>query len=100
MSRKATTEYVGAKRRAYSVLKSRKAKTAAIDDFCAVTGADRKHAIKLLTGNRKYREHRGRGKTYTPDAEALAVRLWRASGRMTPQYLKTVAGRLRSRFCA
>ena len=93
MSRKATMEYVGAKRRAYSVLKSKKAKGAAIDDFCQVTGAERKYAIRLLTGSRRYREHAGRGKTYTPDAEALLLRLWRASGRMTPQYLVTVAAR-------
>lgn len=93
MSRKATMEYVGAKRRAYSVLKSKKAKTAAIDDFCQVTGADRKYAIKLLTGSRRYRGHAGRGKTYTPGAEALFLRLWRASGRMTPQYLAAVADR-------
>jgi len=86
-------EYVGAKRRAYSELKSKKAKSAAIDDFCQVTGADRKYAIRLLTGSRRYREHAGRGKTYTPDAEALFLRLWRASGRMTPQYLATVAAR-------
>ena len=86
-------EYVGAKRRAYSKLKSKKAKSAAIDDFCQVTGAERKYAIRLLTGNRKYRDHAGRGKTYTPGAEALFLRLWRASGRMTPQYLVTVAGR-------
>ncbi|MGI6390362.1 MAG: hypothetical protein ACOX7Q_09250 [Kiritimatiellia bacterium] len=93
MSRKATMEYVGAKRRAYSKLKSKKAKSAAIDDFCQVTGAERKYAIRLLTGNRKYRDHAGRGKTYTPGAEALFLRLWRASGRMTPQYLVTVADR-------
>jgi hypothetical protein len=93
MSRKATMEYVGAKRRAYSKLKSKKAKSAAIDDFCQVTGAERKYAIRLLTGNRRYRDHAGRGKTYTPGAEALFLRLRRASGRMTPQYLVTVAAR-------
>jgi len=93
MSRKATMEYVGAKRRAYMGLKSKRAKSAAIDDFCQVTGADRKYAIKLLTGNRRYRGHAGRGKTYTPAAEALLLRLWRASGRMTPQYLAVVAAR-------
>ncbi|MGI6389195.1 MAG: hypothetical protein ACOX7Q_03225 [Kiritimatiellia bacterium] len=93
MSRKATMGYVGAKRRAYSKLKSKKAKSAAIDDFCQVTGAERKYAIRLLTGNRKYRDHAGRGKTYTPGAEALFLRLWRASGRMTPRYLVTVADR-------
>ena len=93
MSRKATAEYVGAKRRAYAVLTGKKAKTAAIDDFCQVTGAERKYAIRLLTGSRRYREHAGRGKTYTAEAEELFLRLWRASGRMTPQYLAAVAGR-------
>ena len=86
-------EYVGAKRRAYAGLKGRKAKTAAISEFCLITGAERKHAIKLLTGNRKYREHKGRAKSYTPADEDLFLRLWRASGQMNPHYLKTVMTR-------
>ena len=45
MSRKATMEYVGAKRRAYSKLKSKKAKSAAIDDFCQVTKTKHKYEI-------------------------------------------------------
>ena len=93
MSRKATMEYVGAKRRAYSALKCKEKKSAAVDEFCLITGAERKYAIKLLTGNRKYRERKWRSKTYTPGSEALFLRLWRASGRMTPQYLKTVMQR-------
>jgi len=93
MSRKATMEYVGAKRRAYSELKSKKAKSAAIDEFCQITGAERKYAIRLLNGSRRYREHAGRGKTYTAGAEVLFLRLWRASGYMTPQYLVTVSAR-------
>ena len=83
-------EYVGAKRRVYSTFKSKEQKSAAIDEFCQLTGAERKYAIKLLNGNRKYREHKGRSKTYTPESEKLFLRLWRASGRMTPQYLATV----------
>lgn len=59
-------EYVGAKRRVYSELKDKKAKSAAIDDFCRVTGAERKYAIKLPTGNRRHREHAGRGKDIHP----------------------------------
>ena len=93
MSRKATMEYVGVKRRAYLALDDKAAKTAALDEFCAVTGMDRKYAIKLLTGKRIYREHRGRGKTYTSMAEDLFVRVWHTSGYMTPQYLKTVIAR-------
>ncbi len=86
-------EYVGVKRRAYLALDDKAAKTAALDEFCAVTGMDRKYAIKLLTGKRIYREHRGRGKTYTSMAEDLFVRVWHTSGYMTPQYLKTVIAR-------
>ena len=86
-------EYVGAKRRAYAVLKTKARKTAAIDEFCQLTGAERKYAIKLLTGSRLYRERKGRGKAYTPAAEALLLRLWRASGRMNPRYLITVLER-------
>ena len=93
MSRKATMEYVGAKRRAYAKLKNKKAKGAALDEFCALTGAERKYAIKLLTGSRKYREHKGRSKSRTPESEELFMRLWRASGRMCPQYLVAVAHR-------
>lgn len=64
-------EYVRAKRRAYSKLESKKAKSAAIDDFFARSRGRAQYAIRLLTGNRKYRDHAGRGKTYTPGAEAL-----------------------------
>lgn len=93
MSRKATMEYVGAKRRAYARLKTTTARGAALDEFCAFTCTERKYANKLLRGNRKYREHKGRGKTYTPAAEALLLNLWRKSGCMTPQYLVTVSVR-------
>ena len=93
MSRKATIEYVGAKRRAYALLRTKASRSAILDEFCSFTGASRKYANKLLTGNRKYREHPGRGKTYTPAAEALALRLWRESGCMNPQYLVSVMDR-------
>lgn len=86
-------EYVGAKRRHYLELKTKEARTAAIDEFRSVTGLCRKYAIKLLTGNRKYKEHKGRGKSYTPEAEALLIRVWKASGYMTPPYLIAVLQR-------
>ena len=86
-------EYVGAKRRAYALLRTKASKSAALDEFCTFTGASRKYANKLLTGTRKYHEHPGRGKTYTPDSEALALRVWRESGYMNPQYLVCVMGR-------
>ena len=61
MSRRTTMEYVGTQRRAYSQLKSKSKKTAFIDSMCQAFGFERKYATKLLTGNRKYKEPKGRG---------------------------------------
>ena len=66
MSRMATSEYIGMKRRAYA--KADRAKRMRIlDEVCETTGYERKYANRLLTGNRKFREHQGRGKTYGDD---------------------------------
>ena len=54
MSRRTTIEYVGSQRRAYAQLKTKAGKSAFIDSLCQSFGFDRKYAIKLLTGNRKY----------------------------------------------
>ena len=62
MSRKSRFEYVGEKRRAYA--KSGKAKRSRIlDKACETLGYTRKYVIKLLTGNIRYRERKGRGKS-------------------------------------
>lgn len=83
-------EYVGTQRRAYAQLKSKSKKTAFIDSMCQAFGFERKYATKLLTGNRKYKEPKGRGKTYSDKATGLLRRVWYATGCMCTKYLKTI----------
>ena len=71
MSRRTTMEFVGAQRRAYAQLKSKAKKTALINSMCQAFGFDRKYANKLLTGNRRYKDPKGRGKTYSDKAVEL-----------------------------
>ncbi|MBR4616041.1 MAG: transposase [Kiritimatiellae bacterium] len=90
MSRRTTMEYVGTQRRAYAQLKSKSKKTAFIDSMCQAFGFERKYATKLLTGNRKYKDPRGRGKTYSDRATGLLKRVWYATGCMCTKYLKAI----------
>ena len=60
MSRTATSEYIGAKRRAYAHA-DRAKRRRILDEVCETTGYERKYANRLLTGNRCFREHKGRG---------------------------------------
>ena len=83
-------EFVGTQRRAYAQLKSKSKKTAFIDSMCQAFGFERKYATKLLTGNRKYKDPRGRGKTYSDRATGLLERVWYATGCMCTKYLKAI----------
>ncbi len=87
MSRKSTLEYLGQMRRRYAGLKTKVRRSGLLDEFCSVTGYERKYANKLLTGNRLFREHAGRGRTYTDKALELVERMWRRLGCICPQYL-------------
>ena len=79
MSRKSRFEYIGEKRRAYA--KSGKAKRSRIiDEVCETLGYTRKYVIKLLTGNIRYRERKGRGKTYGTSVLENARRIWETVG--------------------
>ena len=87
MSRMATSEYIGMKRRAYA--KADRAKRMRIlDEVCETTGYERKYANRLLTGNRKFREHQGRGKTYGDDVAEVLKRVWREAGYPCLPYFK------------
>ena len=79
MSRIATSEYIGVKRRAYANAKSGKRKHL-LDEVCETTGYSRKYANRLLTGSRKFRERKGRGPTYTGLDKDILVRIWREVG--------------------
>jgi hypothetical protein len=63
----ATNEYIGAKRRMYTTA-DRKKRIRILDEVCETTGYERKYANRLLTGSRKFRERKGRGKTYGEEA--------------------------------
>ena len=54
MSRMATNEYIGAKRRAYAQA-NRAKRSRILDEVCETTGYERKYANRLLTGNRDKR---------------------------------------------
>ena len=75
-------EFVGAQRRAYAQLKSKAKKTALINSMCQAFGFDRKYANKLLTGNRRYKDPKGRGRTYS-DHSVQADAIWSRSSSLS-----------------
>ena len=87
MSRMATNEYIGAKRRAYAQADRAKRKHI-LDEVCETTGYERKYANRLLTGSRKFRERKGRGKTYGDDVAAALKKVWREAGCPCLPYFK------------
>lgn len=81
MSNEVQRQYLDRIRQRY--LKSDKAqKTLILDEFCEVCDISRKHAIKLLTRERKNTEQikRGRKIIYGPAIHEHVVHLWRAMG--------------------
>ena len=77
MSRMATNEYIGAKRRAYAQADRAKRKHI-LDEVCETTGYERKYANRLLTG----------GKTYGDDVAAALKKVWREAGCPCLPYFK------------
>ena len=87
MSRMATAEYIGAKRRAYAEAGSAKRRRL-LDEVCETTGYSRKYANRLLTGNRKFRERKGRGKVYQGEVLGVLEKVWREAGCPCLPYFK------------
>jgi len=79
MSRKSKAEYIGEKRRAYACASAAKRRQI-LDEVCETLCYTRKYVIKLMTGNIRYRERKGRGRTYSDHALANARRVWEAVG--------------------
>jgi len=94
MSRKATSEYIGTKRRAYAQA-DRAKRRRILDEVCETIGYERKYANRLLTGSRKFREHKGRGKTYGDEVAEALNRVWREAGCPCLPYFKAEVGRLK-----
>ena len=74
----------------YAKAKTRKERSALIDEAVAMTHYSRKYVIRLLNGSRRHRKHRGRKPSYSRDAHQLLIRIWRAEGYMCPLYLKSI----------
>jgi len=79
MSRRSIAEYIAEKRRAYATAGSAK-RTRILDEVCETVGYTRKYVIKLMTGNIRYKERKGRGRTYSDRALANVRRIWEAVG--------------------
>ena len=59
MSKEATREYVVRTRIRYGAMTGKRAKGRVLDEFCATTGLERKHAIKVLRSPGDPVERRG-----------------------------------------
>jgi hypothetical protein len=95
----ATVEYVGAKRRAYAEAPSAK-RTRLLDEVCETTGYSRKYANRLLTGSRKFRERKGRGKTYRGEVLEVLEKVWREAGCPCLPYFKAEVERWVAEYSA
>ena len=71
MSRKSKAEYIGEKRRAYACAGAAKRRQI-LDEVCETLCYTRKYVIKLMTWNVRYRERKGRGRTYKDEARQMA----------------------------
>ena len=92
MSRMATNEYIGTKRRLYATA-DRAKRIKILDEVCETTGYERKYANRLLTGSRKFRERKGRGKTYGEDVAVVLKKVWLESGCPCLPYFKAESRR-------
>jgi hypothetical protein len=67
----------------------RERKKLILDEFCEITGHDRKHAIKLLNGQTGQRRHRpGRKKIYTEEVVEPLKEIWLWTEQMCSKLLK------------
>ena len=94
MSRKSKKEYLLKMKDDYLGEWDRRKRGRLLDEARRVTGLDRKYLNKILLGHREYRERKGRGKGYTPAAEALLVQAWEGAGCPCAKYLKSGIGKV------
>lgn len=91
MSRGATSEYIGMKRRAYKAASKTKRRTI-LAEVCETTGFTEDYAIRLLSGSRRYRERKGRGRKFGDEAAKWLTAVWTEAGCMCTTYFRTVVG--------
>ena len=95
MSRSTRDEYLKKMRDRYRRYGGRAARTKLLDEFCEVTGHERKYANKLLRrlrgpGSKGTPGKRGRGrvKTYGPEVAGVLFEIWRRSEQPCGRRLK------------
>ena len=92
MSKEEGKAYHMIMRRRYPLLRTKRARGRALDEYCGVTGLSRKHAIKSLSPKRVKPGRRGCPPGGTPEGTALLARLWKLSDMMCGKLLKAVIG--------
>ena len=90
MSKEATREYVVRTRIRYKAMTGKRAKGRVLDEFCATTGMERKHAIKVLRAPGDPPERRGRKPTYGPEESNALKDMWMAAGQPCSKLMKPV----------
>lgn len=81
MSQNTRNEYLERMRERYSRRRGKAARSALLDEFCAVTGHERKYANKLLRRRRGPgrvgEKKRGVGKTYGEEVISVLFEIWK-----------------------
>jgi len=95
MSRSTCEEYLKKMRCRYRRYTGKPAKSSLLDEFCTVTGYERKHAIKLLGGRRgpvpagsPAPSRGGRPRTYDPETGRVVFEIWKHSEQPCGKRLK------------
>lgn len=92
MSKDALSQYI-AKVRIRYIKATKMQKTKILDEFCATSEFERKHAIKVLRGQRNLRTRRsGPKRRYDDECVKHLVILWKAMRRMCSKRMKVALG--------
>jgi hypothetical protein len=92
MSKEEIKSHLALSRRRYAVMATKKAKGRILDQYCEVSGATRKHAIKTLSTRKRPARRRGCPSGGTSAGKALLAKLWRISDMLCGKLLKAVIG--------
>jgi len=92
MSKEEKRLHLAISRRRYAAMVTKRAKGRILDQYCEVSGATRKHAIKTLSTKKGPSRRRGCPPGGTSAGKALLAKLWRMSDMLCGKLLKAVIG--------
>ena len=90
MSQDARDEYVERLRYRYGKMRTKKAKSRLLDEFCSTLELSRKHAIKVLNSDSAGLKRRGRRPRYGPDVADALKAIWLAADQPCSKLLHPV----------